>query len=455
MMQGFGFESMQFDVVGKEGATLLGSAKRKEYLKRLLKFHGNVHQHDVLDDDRSHKGAVRAIHRKPGNMASSSPAIEPSPPTSRPVIIEAKCSVNSKGIYQPKKGSSPADKSWCCAVNFFDPIRTREARLQDLKEKKNITGNAAISGQCVLAPRCLEPKGECLSSSSVVQMVRPECCAHPAEFCDKAVYRLPSSGLVITLPPLSTASIPDLYARVPSQERNEHLARGRAAGQVDMILHGSGGVFRRFTGLAGKSGLTVVEMGCSYGFLLDAVKELARGGRLVCFEPDPTFHGILMGAFKTIASSFPDIQTELVKGPVDFDRLGNFSVDLFMSSHVFEHLPDPCPFLEGLWRVLRPGGHVFTEAPVQDTDPEQWRTRGVFHLMYLNQVSYDNMMRGVGFESLQFDVVGKAGATLLGSRQRKEYIARLLKLHGKVPKDDESHKGALRAIHRKPGHLST
>lgn len=47
------------------------------------------------------------------------------------------------------------------------------------------------------------------------------------------------------------------------------------------------------------------------------------------------------------------------------DALSSGSVDVFTSSHVLEHVSDPCEWLAEVWRLLRPGGIVFTELPIQ------------------------------------------------------------------------------------------
>merc|ERR1719387_1815845 len=103
----------------------------------------------------------------------------------------------------------------------------------------------------------------------------------------------------------------------------------------------------------------------------------------------------------------PDLRVDIVPSPVNFSVLEDASIDLFMSSHCLEHLPDPCPFMDGLWRVLRPGGLVFTEVPIQikkaiDNFGRKREVpdllRGAFHLIFFKESTFDRMMRNAGFE---------------------------------------------------------
>jgi SAM-dependent methyltransferase len=58
---------------------------------------------------------------------------------------------------------------------------------------------------------------------------------------------------------------------------------------------------------------------------------------------------------------------------IDFDHKPGFpladdSVAYSEGSHVIEHLRDPLPFMEELWRVTRPGGLVVFRCPYGSTD---------------------------------------------------------------------------------------
>ena len=51
------------------------------------------------------------------------------------------------------------------------------------------------------------------------------------------------------------------------------------------------------------------------------------------------------------------------------------SVDFVISSHVIEHFFDPIKALKEWYRVIKPGGYIFTICPKQDADPLETRPR--------------------------------------------------------------------------------
>ena len=54
---------------------------------------------------------------------------------------------------------------------------------------------------------------------------------------------------------------------------------------------------------------------------------------------------------------------------------------------MLEHLPEPCVWLSHLRRVLKPGGHVFTEVP--DAAPyARTKSKGQFHAVLYSAASY-------------------------------------------------------------------
>lgn len=163
--------------------------------------------------------------------------------------------------------------------------------------------------------------------------------------------------------------------------------------------------FIKSAGLAGRTGLRVVEMGCAAGFTLYNVRDLAsHGGQLNCFEADRDLHAPFRRTFANAAHEGIDV----VLTPQMFDgsALQPSSVDLFMSSHVVEHWADPCSWMDSVWWILKPGGLVFTEVPVEYNDPDNCVTRGQYHFLYFNEASFAKMMTDVGFEQVQLVTVG-------------------------------------------------
>ena len=101
------------------------------------------------------------------------------------------------------------------------------------------------------------------------------------------------------------------------------------------------------------------------------------------------------------------------------------SVDIFLSSHVIEHHPNPCLWMSQVWRVLRPGGVVFTEVPNQGNDRRVQENHGEFHLSFFTAETFTGMMESNGgFTLLKQDIV---------SRVLTKYPPPIRSLHQKIP----------------------
>merc|ERR1719424_2813962 len=235
-----------------------------------------------------------------------------------------------------------------------------------------------------------------MTSAMQVRSKRPECNKWD-KFCDKAVYELPSTGLKLTLPIMTQEDLSYLYSHdYKGQMLIESPTHWRPTQQAQMILdsHLSAGM--------NHDGLNVVEMGCAAGWVLYNVKELARnGGKLTCFEADPHFHTKLNETFKRAERETSGLRTEIIPRLFTPGMLAENSVDIFTSSQTLEHFADPCPWLAEMYRVVKPGGLIFTEVPEQDKDPAAGLTRGQFHLIYFKEATFNKMMSNPGFERMK------------------------------------------------------
>jgi len=251
---------------------------------------------------------------------------------------------------------------------------------------------------CAKAPACLEPSGECLPSSAIVQSERLEC-ARYSQFCGRSVYKLPTTGLKITLPPMPLDDLSALYAKAyGGQAPLGGPEDPRPTQQAEMILKQSS--------LQKKTGLSIVEMGCAAGFLLYNVRQLAsNGGKLTCFEPDADYADDLKATLTNASSSTKGLSTEHRREFFTGTELEPESVDVFMSSHAVEHLVDPCPWLSALKKVLKPGALVFTEVPIEYNNPDKNWTNGLFHMMWICDSAWGSMMRQAGFEEVELKTV--------------------------------------------------
>ena len=140
-----------------------------------------------------------------------------------------------------------------------------------------------------------------------------------------------------------------------------------------------------------------------HGLLLSRFNSSAFPRVLRCFETTPEYHPALRRRFDLLNRNgmfAAGGRAELVPFLFDGRAVTPASVDLFLSSHVVEHLSDPCVWLSNVWRALRPGGLVFTQVPLQHGDPRRGQTRGVFHLLYFDEPSFSTMMVRQGFQQV-------------------------------------------------------
>jgi len=270
----------------------------------------------------------------------------------------------------------------------------------------SLTGLASTSSSRALEdcaarpPACVADAEPCLDATAISLAERLECPRY-REFCGKRVYRLPNE-LQITLPILTDEELAVLYKRDfnagDKGKFNVPKVKTRAESQFAMID-------RYYTRLPPnpKATLRVAEMGCMHGMLLTAFRKWAAPGvdvELLCFEADPNYHSHLNQSFRDVRRQHAGLRARLVPSLFNGASLAPNSLDVFVSSHVLEHIPDPCPWLDRVYQALRPGGLLFTEVPEQSRDPEQKLTRGMFHLLYFSKGALRNLLTAAGFEEL-------------------------------------------------------
>ena len=124
------------------------------------------------------------------------------------------------------------------------------------------------------------------------------------------------------------------------EERTQNdLADGRVQYWLDVVS--------RFAAASGHA----VEIGCAHGVLLAALKQ--RGYRCTGVEPDAKT------AEWTSRHTGVEVKVGLFPGPA-LDPC-----DLFLAFDVLEHSPEPLAFLRAARELLRPGGVVIIQTPVE------------------------------------------------------------------------------------------
>lgn len=289
----------------------------------------------------------------------------------------------------------------------------------------------ATTTTCIRTPACLAAAGEvgggCLPPGRIVQASRPECRTGnlASLLCNRSVFETPS-GVLATLPALSASELAELYA--------QHFDRFQRTRQGNYDVHKVSRLTERtyswlapqlataapeWSSAAGAPAaaaaapaalprpLHVVEMGCMHGLLLSRFNSSRSPRLLKCFEATPEYHPQLQRRFDALNSDVLRAaggRAELVRGLFDGSSLEPASVDLFLSSHVIEHLSDPCNWLRDVWNALKPGGYIFSQVPLQRDHPSRGLTFGIFHLLYFDEASFSRLMRRQGFVQVAAEV---------------------------------------------------
>lgn len=140
---------------------------------------------------------------------------------------------------------------------------------------------------------------------------------------------------------------------------------------------------------------TVLDLGCGGGFLLAA---LPSANRRIGVELNPAAR---QQAVLRLDEVIPAL-----------DEVADGSVDVVITNHALEHIPDPVTALVGCRRVLGPGGRLVVCVPIDD-----WRTqRRVdihdrnFHLYTWTPQLLHNALVESGFapKSISVDVIASA-----------------------------------------------
>jgi len=97
---------------------------------------------------------------------------------------------------------------------------------------------------------------------------------------------------------------------------------------------------------------TVIEAGCAPGVLIAELQN--RGHRCVGIEPSPDVAAWVSRNMRV------DVRT----GAFPDDALNLPPCDLFLAFDVLEHVHDPDRFMKEAARLLRPGGHLIVQCPV-------------------------------------------------------------------------------------------
>lgn len=238
-------------------------------------------------------------------------------------------------------------------------------------------------------------------------------------FCNRSIFRM-GGGSLATLPPMSDVELSFAYEHVFER----HLTRDALANvathpkTLEAVRRQREWLSLHLGSDDGQAALTVVEAGCLHGGLLSSFHSLSAPRTLRCFEPSTRFHAQLKKRFGTLNNASLAAggraaggRAELTGGLFNGYALPAGSVDLVLSSHVLEHAADACTWLDSTWHALRPGGHVFTEVPVDRAQAEVGRAP-FFHLLFFDEASFVRMMLARGFTQVGETMENQASGSL-------------------------------------------
>lgn len=96
----------------------------------------------------------------------------------------------------------------------------------------------------------------------------------------------------------------------------------------------------------------------------------------------------------------------ILEGTLDQLNLDQNSFDLVHSSHVIEHVPEPGDFLEGIFRIIKPGGHFICVTPNIASFQarfyrREWRSAIADHVHLFSVANLKQLMARTGFVILR------------------------------------------------------
>jgi 2-polyprenyl-3-methyl-5-hydroxy-6-metoxy-1,4-benzoquinol methylase len=147
---------------------------------------------------------------------------------------------------------------------------------------------------------------------------------------------------------------------------------------------------------------TLMEIGSSSGSLLKTFR--TDGWRVLGVEPD-------RNAARYATNK---LGIETINSTLERAEIPDHSVDVAVLLHVIEHVPNPVATLRGIYRTLKPGGHLILETPRYDTLMFKIfgrRERSLScdgHIFFFTTETLKKAYEKAGFELVQFEHVGRS-----------------------------------------------
>lgn len=143
-----------------------------------------------------------------------------------------------------------------------------------------------------------------------------------------------------------------------------------------------------------RPGMSVLDVGCSTGHFLTALKGKVK-----------TRVGLELGQ-EEMSFIRKHLDFPVYNEPIETARIAEGPFDLITALQVFEHIPEPLPFLRGIAQNLKPKGFLYLELPnIDDALLSVFKIKGYAdfyyrepHVSYYSKKTLTSVLKKAGFK---------------------------------------------------------
>ena len=169
----------------------------------------------------------------------------------------------------------------------------------------------------------------------------------------------------------------------------------------------SGALLRNIGRFMGKASGRILDVGCSFGYFLDAAREMGYEAR-----------GIEISEHASIYAR-DELGLDVKTWSLDEAVFDPEAFDVVTMWDVLEHLTDPQASLEKIHGWLRPGGILALATPNLGSPLARWtqgrweQIKPEYHLYYFTKDTVKDMCEAAGFSVLRISTIGLGGTCKL------------------------------------------
>jgi ubiquinone/menaquinone biosynthesis C-methylase UbiE len=132
---------------------------------------------------------------------------------------------------------------------------------------------------------------------------------------------------------------------------NVQLELNRLKAQIEMFWDKE---CKRYMDFGLQDGMSVIELGCGPGFLLEKINKRFPNADVIGLEIDPFLVNYSNQYFQEKAAK----KVQIIEGSIEKTGLMSNSFDFAIVRLVLEHLSDPVKAVKEVFRILKPGGKI-------------------------------------------------------------------------------------------------